>query len=110
LEGLLRLKEVLKAKAILHDAGSSRLIILSPEKDPQCTDRRGGRKGNQAVLKATKPWKTVGGMPGRAIADSQHCWCKRCGVEPVWTQETINLRDPEGPDSLENQQFEATEG
>jgi hypothetical protein len=60
LEGVLRLKEELKARAILHDADSSRLIILSAEKDSQCTGLRGARKGIQAVPKAAKPLKTVG--------------------------------------------------
>jgi hypothetical protein len=73
MEGLLRLKKELKTRAILHDADSSRLIILSPEKDLQCTGQRRARKGIQEVHTAAKPWKTEGKMPGRAIADSQLC-------------------------------------
>ena len=54
---LLRLKKELKARAILPDADSSRLIILPPKRSHQCTALRGRGKENQVVSQAAKPWK-----------------------------------------------------
>ena len=56
----------------------------------------GARRGIQAVLKAAKPWITVGGMSGGAIAHSQTCWCNRHGVEPVGTKKQPTFVMPKG--------------